>query len=345
MIVRKRLNSYAILLKSAMETGMVSQVYNAINESDDGGWILNKNLAHHQRFQASAAAHRQAEEEAERKKPKPQPSNLPEDVPGLSKMLGDVIDELMAQHGVGEDQVNKLVSQAIHNAKYPPDVTNGPGFPGGDFSKMGDSKPLGPVDVSGMMSGGYGDDPGDDESEEEHPDGHPEHPGEPATTTSPGGSAAAARTVQKPEWYGQMTNAERAWFDKLSVDNPEAAQQYVAWVNMRHTGKNDYLEPGSEDWHQAQIIADRTHKRNPWMQDRDATFRASAGLLGRQKVRQKLAKLYGKGGDWEGEAPPLDDFDHLLHQDHKKNPGNFMNEWCYLAGVKEEKKKPKRRGR
>ncbi len=328
-IVRNNLNPYSVLLKAAVKTGDIASVYNAINEDwrDDAA-----NQFRNQRFAAYAAERQRNQPPKEEEQPSG--SNLPGDVNGLTSMLKSIIGELSFKHGLDDAKINALVSQAIQDAKAQgtSSFTVAPDYSGAGGSQTMDvggnqidpelAKKLG---LGVWSTGDETPDAGQQDQEKDAPAAQQQPP-----------------SIENPSWYGQMTNAERAWFDKLKQENPEAAKQFISMHDQGHAG-DAYLKPGSPEWHQAQALASQRHRG--WMTDRDATFRATAGLMNRQNIRQKLAKLYGKGGDWEGEAKPLDNFDDLLHKDHTKQDGSIFAEWCHMAGIKEEKKKPRRKGR
>lgn len=227
-----------------------------------------------------------------------------DDVESLTKSLRDSIQLLTSKYGMTDEQINDLVSQAM-GVMNKPHVSNVSASSPDNYGQNIDARANYDASFANFSVDAREELPSEEEK------------------------------IENPKWYDQMTYAEKVWFDKLKKDNPEAARQFIYMTNQQG---NANLTPGSDEWRQAQELAQRRHKH--WMQDRDATFMATAGLLNRQKVRKRLQKLYGPGGSWEGEAKPLEDFDDLLQKDHVDNVGKVFNEWCYLAGVKNGKNIP-----
>ncbi len=289
----------------------------------------------------------------------------------LTSMLKEIVQKLSDKHGLGDEQITQLFNQAL-KALRTTDVGAGigsPTIPLKGFTAPPDNTGAytpfsadtgsyaGAGDFGQSFSFGSGDDGEAEPSEEEMEKFIQPHmagkvrmlKGNPRYKDWLRSQYRHYKDLvksdeppeeEKPAWFNKMTNAERTWFDSLKKKNPKAAEQFINRVNA---SEKEDLRTGSEDWKQANAIADKTSKRNPWMKDKDATFKAAAGLWKRHKVRQDLARLYGKGGDWEGEAEPVGDFDDLLQKDHRKNTGEILNEWRRLAGIKEEK--PKKRSR
>lgn len=336
MSIQKNRSPFLALVEASGKTNVpIKSVLNVLSE----WWGDNNDIDFEAAAKRSAFFNRgmknrpaKAAPVAQAAPPESHGSEIPQDVNGLTNMLKQIVQSLSIDHKISPDQINKLVSQATQGMATKSVDTGGAKMP--DGAKLGD-----------FGTGSFtGDEGGSSMSPEMMKQFGTQSIYAPNAEDPSQMKPAPAAPAANPAWYNQMTNAERAWFDNLKKTNPEAARQFTLRHDVGKSG-DAVLQQGSPEWNQAQEIARRTRERNPWMTDDKATFNAAAGLVNRHKIRQDLSKLYGKGGDWEGDASPMDNFDDLLHKDHTKNLGSIMNEWCHLAGVKEERKKSKKKGR
>lgn len=304
------LSLYSVLLKAAMKTDLVASTFNAINEDYTRKQVMDK------------WKHLTQDDDEPVSRPQ-----APAGVSDLTATLKNIVGQLATKYGMDDHKINTLVSQAVKDARNPGvgTYTAAAAYPAGMKAEKPIDVGAGSIDPElakklGLGTWNYGDEEEDDEN--------PAH----------------VEKESLPSWFGDMTKGEQEWYSKLT---PNQRRQFIARHDQTVRGDNDgfgtagnkYLT--GDDLEQAKALANQ--RQRPWMKDKDATLRASAGLLNRHKIRQRLQKDIE---DWRDEdLPSLPAFDDLLHKDHHKRTGGILNEWCHLAGIKENKKKAKKRGR
>jgi hypothetical protein len=316
-IIHKQLNPYSVLLKAATKTGDVSATFNAINEAVDNTDWWDKEA---ERIRASRD---KSWDDYIKTHEKEEPTK---DVPTLTAMLKNVVNELINKHGFNGNKINSLLSQAIKDAEAVPGAGTYTAKQEYPANYKNTANAGGQIDADLAKQLGIGNwDYGDDES------------GEPQVN-HPKTDRSQAEEPVLPSWFNQMTSAEKAWYNKLS---PNQKRQFITAHDQKISNSNGvasagdkYIDPNSQDFKQVKDIAYYKKNRNPWMTDDPSTLKASAGLWNRHLIRQQLQKNLGDWGD-----QPLPDFDDLLQKDNHKVVGNMLKEWCNMAGIKSKKGK------
>jgi hypothetical protein len=322
IIIEQNLNPAEVLNEFAGFSALqnLGQKWFGDKESEWRGNVANQAASSNQSYLKQwDAAHKAATAPPEEKKPEPMSVD----------QLADQLKQHLQHFGYSDDEIDKMVKDAIER-RHPKPFNVGMGVgakqdapaPAKDQKDTKDDKNdifggssfVTGANVDPKIAAQYG-------------------VGKSFTTNDPfdPNQSDSDRNVERPDWYKDMTQAERIWFDNLTTLQK---RNFVNMYDQMTAGgyKAGHAPIPSEDMNKVQTMAFHIKQRNPHKSDQEA-FLTAAGLWTRHKIRDRVKDMMGD----DDPNNPIPHHDDLLQKDHHKKSGPVLNEWCFLAGIKPEK--------